>query len=81
MSPRPHVPDPFHAAADRRVRSAEWASAPSGTDATTTRQALLPAHPAGLIELTDAELGSIEGGVMTNGLGGYTKVCPVSGHC
>jgi mersacidin/lichenicidin family type 2 lantibiotic len=26
-------------------------------------RALLPAHPAGLIELTDAQLGAVEGGV------------------
>jgi len=27
------------------------------------QQAMLPAHPAGLIELTDAELGAVAGGI------------------
>jgi len=43
-------------------------------------RALLPAHPAGLIELTDAELGAIEGGGMPytrhgEACGGGTAYC------
>ena len=34
-------------------------------------QALVPAHPAGLTELTDAELGATEGGF---GLGGFDNI-------
>jgi mersacidin/lichenicidin family type 2 lantibiotic len=36
-------------------------------------RALLPAHPAGLIELTDAELGAVEGGA-------YQAVITIKGN-
>jgi mersacidin/lichenicidin family type 2 lantibiotic len=39
-------------------------------------RALLPANPAGLIELTDAELGSIDGGRAQNTF--QTEVCTAS---
>jgi mersacidin/lichenicidin family type 2 lantibiotic len=37
-------------------------------------RALLPAHPAGLIELTDLELGAVIGGNCT--CGSHHKCCP-----
>jgi mersacidin/lichenicidin family type 2 lantibiotic len=43
---------------------------------TEAERALLPAHPAGAVELTAAELGAVQGGFMTNGAGVPTKICP-----
>jgi mersacidin/lichenicidin family type 2 lantibiotic len=46
-------------------------------------RALLPAHPAGLIELTDAELGAVVGGLMTQGGHVFSSICsgPISCGC
>lgn len=53
-----------------------WASESFRSGVTTEEQALLPDHPAGLIELTDVDLDEVVGGLPS--ATPHTGCCP---HC
>ena len=57
-----------------------WKSEGFRNNLTAAQRAELPAHPAGLIELTEAQLEMVSGGVIktTPGSGGG---CGTGGHC
>jgi mersacidin/lichenicidin family type 2 lantibiotic len=62
-----------------------WKDAAYRESLTEEQRALVPANPAGIIELTDDELGSISGGVAAiveaggTGTGGGSCICSSTG--
>lgn len=49
---------------DRVIRA--WKDENYRKTLSATEQAQLPAHPSGMIELSDAELGAVSGGLLQN---------------
>ena len=55
-----------------------WKDAEYRRTLSPEQRAQIPAHPAGLIELADADLDQVSGGLMASN---PSKTCCVSHHC